>query len=163
MEGIQDGILRIEKDRLMFTNGKPDYSKKYKKHIEIHFNDVYGYANVLYGMEKLPWKLDPTKKPSGFRCFKLTAKVLDVLTDIFFCVMNERQDWHNKTTLNIPDATYENDLWVAQLNYKLHLFNLIAAQDLMIYTQKDLDCNAHIMEPIKYEYRVHVYNYLLIY
>ena len=156
MEGLQDGILRIESDKLLFTNGKPSYSKKYKKYLEVSFNDIYGYANVLYGMEKLPWKLPPNKKPSEFRCFKFEAKVLEVMTNIYFCVMNERQDWHMKTQLNLVDATFENDLWVAQLNYKIHLFNLIAAQALMVHTQKELDCNAHIMEPIKYEYRNNV-------
>jgi len=156
MEGIQNGILRLETDKLVFTNGKPSYSKKFKKHLEINYNDIYGYSNVLYGMDTLPWKLDPKQKPSEFRCFKFNAKVLDSFTDIYFCVMNERQDWQMKVTLNLNDATYENNLWVAQLNYKLHLFNLKAAQDLMVHTVKNLDCNSHIMEPIKYEYRFNV-------
>jgi len=156
MEGILNGILRLETDKLIFTNGKPSYSKQYKKHLEINYNDIYGYSNVLYGIETLPWKLDPKQKPSEFRCFKFNAKVLERFTDIYFCVMNERQDWQMKKTLNLNDAKYENDIWVEMLNLKLHLFNLKAAQDLMVHTVKDLDCNSHIMEPIKYEYRFKV-------
>jgi hypothetical protein len=159
---LQDGILKLSNDKLIFTNGKPEYSKKYQKYLEISYSDVYGYANVLYGFDKLPWKLKPEDKPSEFRCFKFTAKVLDVLTNIYFCVMNERQDWKKEKTLSVSDAAYSNDLWVAQLNYKLHLFNLKASQELMVRTVKDMDCNEHVMEPIKYEYRNNV-KYLLIF
>ncbi len=113
-------------------------------------------------MEKLPWKLDPKLKPSEFRCFKFTAKYLGTMTPVFFCVMNERQDWKMTKTLGIKDASYENDLWVAQFNYKLHLFNLVQAQALMMKTVKDLDCNAHIMEPIKFEYRNNVILYYYV-
>lgn len=110
----------------------------------------------MYGFDKLPWKLDPKNKPSEFRCFKFRAKVLDQFTDVHYCVINERQDWHMEKQLNVHDASYEDDLWVAQLNYKLHLYNLRQAQEIMVHTVKDLDCNDFVMEPIKFEYRNNV-------
>jgi hypothetical protein len=156
MDGLQDGILKIRSEKIQFTNKKPSYSKKYVKYLEIDYKDIYGYAHVMYGFDKLPWKLEPEKKPSEFRCWKFTAKVLNSMTDIHFCVMNERQDWDKKVELAVPEATYVNDIWVSQFNYKVHLYNLAEAQKVMVHTVKELDCNSHIMESIKYEYRNNV-------
>ncbi len=163
MQGLQDGVLSLRSDKLLFTNGKPPFSRKYKKYLEIYYRDVYGYANVLYGFsDALPWKLDPKIKPSEFRCFKFTAKVFNSMTNVYLCVINERQDWQKRKKLNLSTASYVNDNWVAVFNYKLHMYNLKFAQDLMVHTVKDLDCNSHIMEPIKYEYRKNVSKYYLI-
>jgi len=147
--------MNIQSDRIIFNNGKTEYSKNNKKYLELTFSDIYGYANTLYGMEELPWKLDPILKPSEFRCFKLLIKIDDSINPVYFCVENPRQDWERKGTISLPEATYVNNLWVSILNYKIHLFNLKHAKETMIkkYKHDSLDCNSHVMEPIKYQYR----------
>ena len=90
--------------------------------------------------------------------------ISDVLSPIFFCIYRPKADWSwESPELNIIQALYTNDLWVAMLNFKLHHYNLHVAQEITLRTVKKIDCNAHMMEPIKYEYRVTVYKLLLFY
>jgi len=145
---------------LTFSNEQIKGSKNYKEYLRIEYKDVYGYSNVLYGMEKLKWHGDQSKKPSESRCFKIEAYILGVKSPVYFCVFNQRADWSNQERdLSTSEALYVNELWVSMINYKLHEYNLGIAREKMLRTVKKVDCNAHIMEPIKYEYRIRVKSY----
>jgi len=80
-------------------------------------------------------------------------------TNIFFCVFYARSDWVRKTRLKTSQAMYVNDLWVAMLNKRLLAYKLKNAQDKILGSVGKIDCNSHVMEPIKYEYRNRVRNY----
>ena len=136
-----------------FTNGKAKHEKDYKNYFKIPFKDIFGFGSTLYGKEVLPWKLDIQDKPNEFRCFKITAKISDEKTPIYFCVFYEKEDWERKSRLNTSEAMYTNDIWVSSLNRKILAYKLALSQDKVERTESDLDCNAHIMEPIKIEYR----------
>jgi len=83
--------------------------------------------------------------------------ILDIMTPVYFCVYRAKADWSwEGPSLNPGRALYINDLWVAMLNFKLHKYNLAFAQEITLRTVKKIDCNAHTMEPIKYEFRVQV-------
>jgi len=118
-----------------------------------------GYANVLYNRERLSWKGEMKNKPSELRCFKFFAKPNNNTKEkaFSFCVFNKRMDWGSKSETIPPyQAMYVNDNWVSALNMKLHTFNLETSQEKMLRTVGKIDCNAHIMEPIKFEIRLRV-------
>ncbi len=163
-KGIQPGVLVLDNNELLFHNGKLKNTKHYKEYFKTSYKYIYGYANNLYGMEKLPWKLDPKLKPNEQRCFKFIAKVYGKLSPIYFCVFKPRADWSmEQKDLNNTGSFFVADMWVANLNQKLHKYNLKVAQEITLRTVKTIDCNSHIMHPIKYQYRFRVsINHLIV-
>ena len=118
-----------------------------------------GYANVLYNREKLPWKGDVKDKPSEIRCFKFNSKTIPSEPEkpFYFCIFNRRMDWGGKRgNISTSHSMFVNDNWVAALNMKLHSFSLELYQEKMTRSVGSIDCNAHIMEPIKFEIRLRV-------
>jgi len=132
-------------------------SKNYREFFKIPFKDIYGYANTLYGMETLKWNFDPNLKPNEKRCFKIKAKILSVMSKVYFCIYKDRTDWGEKYP-DIPEsgALYLNDLWVAMFNQKLLKYNLKEVQEKTLRAVTTIDCNSHTMEPIKYTFRIKV-------
>jgi len=119
-----------------------------------------GYANVLYNREKLPWHENIKDKPSEIRCFKFIAKPTPTATErpFYFCIFNKRVDWNGKREYISPShAMYVNDNWVAAINMKLHSYTLELFQEKLRRTVGSINCNAHIMEPIKFEIRLRVF------
>ena len=112
----------------------------------------------MYNRGIIDWKGKKEYKPSELRCFTYTANLLSTKTKFYFCVYYARTDWERGNQLATTHAIFTNDLWVSTLNLKLHFYNLKIAQDKMMRTVGSIDCNAHIMEPIKYEIRLRVNN-----
>ncbi len=118
-----------------------------------------GYANVLYNREKLPWKGKIKDKPSELRCFKFNAKINPKIQEVpfYFCVYYKRIDWGGKRDqIPLSQTIFVNDNWVATLNMKLHTYNLQKDQEKLARIVGDIDCNAHVMESIKFEIRLRV-------
>lgn len=146
----------MDNDKLIFTNGEPTFSRKFKSFINVAFKDIIGYANVLYRFEKLPWKLDPKFKPSEDRCFKIKYLEHGEPTSLYFCVYYKKADFSKQRRLNTSTALYINDIWVSIINKKIMLFNVANSQEKLMRSEGRLDCNSHLLEPIKYLYRFKV-------
>ena len=143
---------------MVFTNGKNKSEKDFKKYLTISYKDIIGYTNTLLGKEKLPWKLDKIDKPDDVRCLKVTYKTGEKPDMIYFCVYYGRSDWERKKKLDKYSANYTVDMWAAMINKRILSFNLKQAQNKMLRSVSSVNCNSHIMEPIKFTFRNHVIN-----
>jgi len=130
--------------------------KDYKVFQIIPYKDIIGYSNVIYGMETIDWKLNPKFKPNERRCFKILAMLSNDETKIYFCVYYSRTDWRRKEKLNRDQGMYVNELWVANINKSLLRFNLETSQEKLLRLEDKIDCNSHVMDPVKIEFRNHV-------
>jgi len=100
------------------------------------------------------WEGEKTAKPDDSRCFKIEIKPEEDLVFHFFCIYYDRNDIRRRFLLNNIKSDYVNDIWVSRINMKLHVVKLKHSQDKIIRAVGPLDCNSHLLEPIKFEIRM---------
>lgn len=109
----------------------------------------------MYGTEAMPWHGNVYNKPDPSRCCKFTVNT----ETVYFCNYFARNDVRQQKILTSSASEYVNNIWVARLNLKLHLFNLSKVQKTFTSSVKAnalIDCNNALMDPIKYEIRLRV-------
>jgi hypothetical protein len=149
-------VFDLKKDFLVVNNGLSPDNDAYKEFMKVKYPRFNGYSLVLMTRDEMHWEGEKTAKPDDSRCFKIEVKPEEELSFHFFCVYYDRNDMRRKFLLNSIKADYVNDIWVSRINMKLHVIKLKQSQEKVVRAVGPLDCNSHILEPIKYEIRMRV-------
>jgi len=147
-------VFDLKKDFLVVSNGMSPDKDSYKEHLKAKYPRFNGYSLVLMTRDVMPWEGEKSAKPDYSRCFKIEIKPEEELIFHYFCVYYDRNDMRRKFLLNNIKADYVNDIWVSRINMKLHFIKFKISQEKVLRALGPLDCNSHILEPIKFEIRM---------
>lgn len=149
-------VFDLKRNFLVVSNGLSPDNDSYKEYLKVKYPRFNGYSLVLMNRDLMNWEGQKNAKPDDSRCFKIEVKPEEELFKHFFCVYYDRNDIRRKYLLNNIKSDYVNDIWVSRINMKLHVIKLKLSQEKVIRAIGPLDCNSHILEPIKYEIRMRV-------
>jgi hypothetical protein len=151
-------VFDLKKNFLVVNNGLSPDNDSYKEYLKVKYPRFNGYSLVLMTRDIMHWEGTKHTKPDDSRCFKIEVKPEQDLFKHIFCVYYDRNDIRRKYLLNNIKSDYVNNIWASRINMKLHVIKLKASQEKVIRAVGPLDCNSHILEPIKFEIRMRVIN-----